>query len=134
MKIAIDIPDEKVKHFTSKAKNALEKNVKDYAKNVIKEAERVEADKDDDSATEITASHIILSVKRVAVKPAKRKKRISIIMHIIADILLAILGALMVPERFVKDGVANTIYITVFIAVVLGSILMTCLAYFGGDN
>ncbi|MTH16248.1 hypothetical protein [Flavobacterium sp. LC2016-01] len=118
MKIEFDIPDEKVSDLNPNGKIELTRHCKQWTEDIIDEATRIEASRNDGTSTEITAAIISEAATYSKRFPIKTKKKWWIkVIQIIAFIFSLIAGSLLDVEKFKETNHVIWFIITLFIAV-----------------
>ena len=125
MKIEFDIPDEKVSDLNPNGSTELTRHCKQWTEDIIDEATRIEASKNDGTNTEITAAIISEAVTYSKRFPIKTKKKWWVkLIQIIAFISSLVAGSLLDVEKFketshviwfivtISVAVATTVYLT----------------------
>lgn len=118
MKIEFEIPNEKVQDLNSNGRAELTRHCKQWTEDIIDEATRIEASRNDGTSTEITAA--IISEAAIYSKrfPIRKKKKWWVkVIQIIAFISSLVAGSLLDIEKFNKTGHVIWFIATLFIAV-----------------
>lgn len=118
MRIEFDIPDEKVSDLNPNGRTELTRHCKQWTEDIIDEATRIEASRNDGTNTEITAAIISEAAtysKRFPIK-AKKKWWVKVI-QILAFISSLIAGSLLDVEKFKETSHVIWFIVTLFVAV-----------------
>ncbi len=137
MEVKFDIPDDKVKYFSGNAKNKISEYSRNYALDIISEAERVEFSTHiGDSPSEVTTSHLGHAVNKFrSISGAKKKKVGLTVFKIISEFLILIAGIMFLPDQFITENKSfNIIYFIVFIIVLTAALITTIMSHFLGGE
>lgn len=118
MKIEFDIPDEKVKDLNINGRSELTRHCKEWTEDIIDEATRIEASRNDGTSTEITAAIISEATtysKRFSLK--KKKKWWIKVIQVTAFVSSLLAGSLLDIEKFKETSHVIWFIATLFIAV-----------------
>lgn len=118
MKIEFDIPDEKVSDLNPNGRTELTRHCKQWTEDIIDEATRIEASRNDGTNTEITAAIISEAATYSKRFPLKHKIKWWIkVIQITAFIFSLIAGSLLDVEKFNETSHVIWFIVTLFIAV-----------------
>ena len=118
MRIEFDIPDEKVSDLNPNGRTELTRHCKQWTEDIIDEATRIEASRNDGTNTEITAAIISEAATYSKRFPLKHKKKWGIkLIQITAFISSLIAGSLLDVEKFKETSHVIWFIVTLFIAV-----------------
>lgn len=118
MRIEFDIPDEKVSDLNSNGMFELTRHCKQWTEDIIDEATRIEASRNDGANTEITAAIISEAATYSKRFPIKTKKKWWLkIIQIVAFISSLIAGSLLDVEKFKETNHVIWFIVTLFVAV-----------------
>ena len=118
MRIEFDIPDEKVSDLNPNGRTELTRHCKQWTEDIIDEATRIEASRNDGTNTEITAAIISEAATYSKRFPLKHKKKWGIkLIQISAFISSLIAGSLLDVEKFKETSHVIWFIVTLFIAV-----------------
>ncbi|MFD2904664.1 hypothetical protein [Sphingobacterium anhuiense] len=118
MRIEFEIPDEKVTDLNPNGRNELTRHCKQWTEDIIDEATRIEASRNDGTSTEITAAIINEATTYSKRFPSKKKKNWWIkIIQITAFISSLITGSLLDVDKFKETSHVIWFVLTLFIAV-----------------
>jgi len=118
MRIEFDIPDEKVSDLNSNGMFELTRHCKQWTEDIIDEATRIEASRNDGANTEITAAIISEAATYSKRFPIKTKKKWWLkIIQIAAFISSLIAGSLLDVEKFKETNHVIWFIVTLFVAV-----------------
>jgi hypothetical protein len=118
MKIEFDIPDEKVQDLNTNGRSELTRHCKQWTEDIIDEATRIEASRNDGASTEITAAIISEAATYSKRFPIKRKKKWWIkVIQITAFVSSLLAGSLLDIEKFKETSHVIWFIITLFVAV-----------------
>lgn len=136
MDVKFEIADDKVKNFSGNAKNRIIEQSKNYALDIINEAERIElSNHEDNSPSEVTSSHVGLAAKKFrSISRTKKKKRKMVVLKIVSEFLIFIAGIMFLPDKFVTDSVFNIAYFVFFLAVLTAALITTIVSHFWGGE
>lgn len=130
MDIKFQISDNKIRNYTSKAKEELSNVAEKHTLEVIREANKVdEIWRENGVSQQITPNHIIQASRRT--KISKKKGILFILLKIVAEFLLFVAGLLFLPEKFTKsDGSFNLLYFLLFLGVLTTALILTICMHF----
>lgn len=115
MALQVNISDDKVDNFSNEAKAELEKQIKKYGDNIIKESNFIgEAIREDGASMEITSNIVIQAVRKNKMQNKKKSNKTLIIIKIISAFSLLITGFL-----FDENGYEGAIAKLVFFIIIL---------------
>lgn len=118
MRIEFEIPDEKVSDLNPNGQTELTRHCKQWTEDIIDEATRIEASRNDGTNTEITAAIISEAATYSKRFPLKHKKKWWIkVIQIAAFISSLIAGSLLDVEKFKETSHVIWFIVTLFIAV-----------------
>ncbi|WP_337085501.1 hypothetical protein [Elizabethkingia anophelis] len=118
MKIEFEIPDEKVSDLNPNGKSELTRHCKQWTEDIIDEATRIEASRNDGANTEITAAIISEAATYSKRFPIKSKKKWWMkLIQIAAFISSLIAGSLLDVEKFKETSHVIWFIVTLFVAV-----------------
>jgi hypothetical protein len=118
MKVEFEIPDEKVSALNPNGKTELSRHCKQWTEEIIDEATRIEASRNDGTNTEITAAIISEAASYSKRFPLKHKKKWWIkVIQIIAFIASLVAGSLLDVEKFKETSHVIWFIVTLFVAV-----------------
>lgn len=118
MKVEFDIPDEKIQYLNLNGRTELTRHCKHWSEEIIDEATRIEASRNQGTNIEITAAIISEATMYSKRFPLKTKKGISVkIIQLIAFIFSMIAGSLLDTDKFKNTTHVIWFIITLFIAV-----------------
>lgn len=118
MKIEFDIPDEKVKDLNQNGRTELSRHCKQWTEDIIDEATRIEASRNDGASTEITAAIISEAATYSKRFPIRQRKKWWIkVIQLLAFISSLIAGSLLDTEKFKETSHVVWFIITLFVAV-----------------
>lgn len=118
MRIEFEIPDEKVSDLNPNGRTELTRHCKQWTEDIIDEATRIEASRNDGTSTEITAAIINEAATYSKRFPLKRKKNWWIkLIQVTAFITSLIAGSLLDVEKFKETSHVIWFIVTLFIAV-----------------
>ncbi|WP_339815260.1 hypothetical protein [uncultured Imperialibacter sp.] len=124
MKIEFDISGEKSQNLSQSASSELTRVSKEYVEDVLDEANRLEASRNDSSNHEITAAIIndaVLYTKKYRLR--KRKPTNIIIAQVVAFISSVFTGGLFDTDKF-KDLGYIILFLFVFLVAVVSSVFI----------
>lgn len=118
MRIEFEIPDEKVTDLNQNGRSELTRHCKQWTEDIIDEATRIEASRNDGTNTEITAAIISEAATYSKRYPFKSKSNwLTKIIQLVAFISSLIAGSLLDVEKFKEVSHVVWFIITLFIAV-----------------
>lgn len=118
MRIEFDIPDEKVTDLNPNGRSELTRHCKQWTEDIIDEATRIEASRNDGTNTEITAAIISEAATYSKRFPIKIKKKWWVkVIQIVAFISSLIAGSLLDVEKFKEISHVIWFIVTLFVAV-----------------
>ncbi|MDR2269657.1 MAG: hypothetical protein LBF27_02020 [Sphingobacterium sp.] len=120
MRIEFEIPDEKVSDLNQNGRAELTKHCKQWTEDIIDEATRIEASRNDGTNTEVTAAIISEAAtysKRFPFKSKSKSKWWIKLIQIIAFISSLLAGSLLDVDKFKNVSYVVWFIITLFIAV-----------------
>lgn len=118
MRIEFDIPDEKVSDLNPNGQAELTQHCKQWTEDIIDEATRIEASRNDGTNTEITAAIISEAYSYSKRFPIKTKKNWWVkVIQILAFISSLIAGSLLDVEKFKETSHVIWFIVTLFVAV-----------------
>jgi hypothetical protein len=130
MKVEFDIPDEKVKNLNYNGQAELAKHCKHWTEEIIDEATRIEASRNDGTSNEITAAIISEAAGYSKRFPLKQKKKWWIkVIQIVAFISSLVAGSLLDIEKF-----KETNHVIWFIAISFVAVATTVYLTFNSDQ
>lgn len=118
MRIEFDIPDEKVQDLNPNGRTELSRHCKQWTEDIIDEATRIEASRNDGTNNEITAAIISEATTYSKRFPHKSKKKWWVkAIQLVAFMSTLITGSLLDTEKFKETSHVVWFIITLFIAV-----------------
>lgn len=118
MKVEFDIPDEKVTALNQNGRAELTRHCKQWTEDIIDEATRIEATRNDGASTEITAAIIAEAATYSKRFPFIKKKKWWIkLIQIVAFIFSLVAGSLLDVDKFKETSHVVWFIITLFVAV-----------------
>ena len=118
MRIEFDIPDEKVTDLNPNGRSELTRHCKQWTEDIIDEATRIEASRNDGTNTEITAAIISEAATYSKRFPIKSKKKWWVkVIQIVAFISSLIAGSLLDVEKFKETSHVIWFIVTLFVSV-----------------
>lgn len=118
MKIEFDIPDEKVQDLNANGKAELTRHCKKWTEDIIDESTRIEADRNQNTNTEITAAIISEAASSSKRYPIRKKSSVlNKIIQCVAFVSTLIAGSLLDTEKFKETSHVVWFIITLFVAV-----------------
>lgn len=136
MEVKFDIPDDKVKNFSSNAKSKIVQHAQGYVIDIISEAERIELSlHEGDSPSEVTSSHVGHAANKFRSISSVKKRKIGIkILRFISDFLILVTGLMFLPEKFVVENTFNVSYFIIFLLVLTSALITAGISQFGGGD
>lgn len=137
MEVKFDIPEEKIENFSGNAKSKIVEHARNYALDIISEAERIElSTHEGNSPSEITSSHVGHAANKFGSIRGVKKHRLGIlILKIISEVLILATGVMFLPDQFITtNNEFNVIYFIIFIMVLASAIITTIISYFLGGE
>jgi len=136
LEVKFEIPDDKVKCFSGNAKNKIVEHTKNYAIDIINEAERMElSTHEGDAPSEVTSSHVGHAVNKFrSISGVKKKKTGMTVLKVVSDLLLLLTGLMFLPEKFVSGNEFNVVYFLFFALALTAAIITTIISQFGGED
>lgn len=117
MKVEFDIPEEKVHDLNVNGRSELMRHCKQWTEEIIDEATRIEASRNDGTNSEITAAIINEATTYSKRFPVRQKKKWSVkIIQVVAFISSLIAGSLLDVDKFKEPGHVVWFIVTLFIA------------------
>lgn len=118
MRIEFDIPDEKVQDLNANGRTELTRHCKKWTEDIIDEASRIEASRNQSTDTEITASIISEAATYSKRYPPKQKRGILYkIIQCVAFVSTLIAGSMLDTDKFKETNHVIWFIVTLFIAV-----------------
>ena len=120
MKIEFDIADEKVQHINPKGRSELTRHCKVRIEDILDEATRIEASRNDGASPEITAAIIIEAANYSKRFPIRKKKKWYVqVIQIVAFIASVVTGGLFDIDKF--NETSRVIWLLVIFCIAIGS-------------